>query len=153
MRIHFICTGNIYRSRMAEAYCNSRGVPGIQVFSSGTAAGVNGDAPISPHAVDVLNKYGLISFAAKVWQPTTATLVKGSDVLILMESEHHRYCANWIEPARQRVEVWGIEDLGPISQKEIPEEVERTFKNIRQRTDALLSSLSLSDASSVLKKT
>jgi len=26
MIIHFVCTGNIYRSRLAEAYCKSKGV-------------------------------------------------------------------------------------------------------------------------------
>ena len=152
MRIHFVCTGNVYRSRLAEAYCISRCVPGIHVSSSGIAAGANGDAPISPYAVDELNKYGLLSHAAKSWQPTTAALVKMSDVLILMESEHHRFCANWIEPARQRVEVWEIEDIiGPCSPKAIAETVERTFKTIRHRTDALLGSLVVSDAKSDLR--
>lgn len=147
MRIHFVCTGNVYRSRLAEAYCISRAVPGIRVFSSGIAAGVNGDASISPYAIEVLNRYGLLSSAAKSWQQTTAALVKMSDVLILMESEHRRFCANWIELPRQRVEVWGIEDIGPsTTQKEIAETVEQTFKTIRQRTDALLSNLGLSDA-------
>jgi len=141
MRIHFVCTGNIYRSRLAEAYCKSRCVPGTHVFSSGIAAGRNGDAPISPYAADVLNQYGLLSFAAKGWQPTTAALVRMSDVLILMESEHRLFCQDWIEPARQRVEVWGIEDVGPIHPKEIPGEVEQTFKIIRRRTDELLSGL------------
>jgi protein-tyrosine-phosphatase len=146
MRIHFVCTGNIYRSRLAEAYCISRCASGIHVFSSGIAAGVSEDAPISPYAADVLTKHGLISFAAKQWQPTTPALVKMSDALILMESEHHQFCANWIELARQRVEVWGIEDIGPIAQEEIPEKVDRTFKIIRQRTDTLLCTLGLSDA-------
>jgi hypothetical protein len=31
MTIHFICTGNIYRSRLAEMYCASKGVPGLFV--------------------------------------------------------------------------------------------------------------------------
>jgi hypothetical protein len=30
LTIHFICTGNMYRSRLAEAYCASRHVPGVQ---------------------------------------------------------------------------------------------------------------------------
>ena len=35
MTIHFICTGNIYRSRLAEAYCASKRVAGLCVLSSG----------------------------------------------------------------------------------------------------------------------
>ena len=127
MTIHFICTGNVYRSRLAEAYCASMCAPGIQVFSGGIGAGLNGDAPISPYAADVLAKYGLDSYAASGWQRTTAALVQASDVLVFMESEHCSFCENWIEPARQRVEVWEIEDVGPVDAAEIANKVDRTF--------------------------
>ena len=146
MKIHFVCTGNIYRSRLAEAYCASRCGPGIEVFSSGIGAGLNGDAPISPYAADVLTKYGLDSYAARRWQRTTAALVQASDVLVFMESGHHHFCSNWIEPTRHRVEVWEIEDVGPLD-AEIASKVERTFGIIRQRTDALLIALDLCDVS------
>jgi protein-tyrosine-phosphatase len=139
--IHFVCTGNLYRSRLAEAYCVSRGRTGIRVSSSGIAAGANGSDRISPWAADVLAKHGLQSCAAVTWQRTTEALVRASDVLVFMESEHRRYCESWIEPARQRIEVWEIEDIGPIAVEAIPEKAERTFALIRQRTDALLSDL------------
>jgi protein-tyrosine-phosphatase len=143
MTIHFVCTGNIYRSRLAEAYFASRCARGARVFSSGIAAGANGNAPISPFAANELAKYGLTSFAAGSWQQTTEALVNACDVLVFMESEHYRFCENWINPARQRIEVWGIKDIGPIAAEAIPEEVGQTFMFIRQRTDVLLSSLGL----------
>jgi protein-tyrosine-phosphatase len=141
--IHFICTGNIYRSRLAEAYCVSRCARGARVFSSGISAGANGDAPISPWAADVLTRYELHSFAAASWQRTTESLVAASDVLVFMESVHYGFCESWIQPARQRIEVWEIEDVGPIPAEAIPAKAERTFGLIRQRTDALLSVLGL----------
>ncbi len=141
MRIHFVCTGNIYRSRLAEAYCNSRGVSGIRVFSSGTRAGLEEDVPISPYAADVLARYGLDRYAAAHWQRTSADLVRASDVLVFMESEHHQFCENWIDAMRQRIEVWEIEDVGPIDAAKIPNKVERTFAIIRQRIDTLLTVL------------
>jgi protein-tyrosine-phosphatase len=143
MRIHFICTGNIYRSRLAEAYCTYRCSPGIHVFSSGIAAGKNGDALISPYAAEVLNQFDLGPFASAKWQRTTEELVRASDVLVFMESEHRRFCKDWIEPARQRVEVWEVEDIGPIPEAEIAEKVQETFEVIRQRTDTLLAALGL----------
>jgi protein-tyrosine-phosphatase len=141
MRIHFVCTGNIYRSRLAEAYCNSRAVPGIHVSSSGIRAGVEDIVPISPYAADVLTKYGISHHAAAFWQRTSAELVRESDVLVFMESEHHDFCENWVETRRQRIEVWGIEDVGPIAPAEIRIKVERTFGVIRQRIDTLLTAL------------
>jgi len=145
MRIHFVCTGNIYRSRLAEAYCNSRGVPGIEVFSSGVRAGLEEDVLISPYAADVLTRYGLNRYAAARWQRTSPELVRASDVLVFMESEHHRFCEKWIEAMRQRIEVWEIEDVGPVDAVEIPNKVERTFAIIRQRIDTLLAVLCPSD--------
>jgi protein-tyrosine-phosphatase len=141
--IHFICTGNIYRSRLAEAYCASKGIPGLRVVSSGIAAGRDGIAPISPYAADALARCHLSSYAADHWQRTTASLVQASDVLVFMELEHHRFCVNWVEPARQRIEVWGIEDIGPLEAAKIPAKVERTFQLIRQRTDLLLNVLGM----------
>jgi protein-tyrosine-phosphatase len=146
MRIHFVCTGNIYRSRLAEAYCASKSIPGVHVSSSGIAAGRNEIIPISPYAAEVLNRFGLDSWAAKRWQRTTAALVQTSDVLVFMEAEHHRFCESWIDPARQRIEIWDIEDLGPIPAVAIPEKVELTFRMIRQRADTLLASLECSNA-------
>jgi len=149
MRIHFICTGNIYRSRLAEAYCASRCVSGTQVLSSGIGAGLNGDVLISPYAAHVLAKYGLGSYAAARWQRTTAALVHVSDVLVFMESEHRQFCEEWIEPWRQRVEIWSIEDVGPVGAMEIANKVEHTFGIIRQRTDTLLTALGVGSSDRV----
>lgn len=144
MRIHFICTGNLYRSRLAEAYCNSRCLPGTHVSSSGIKAGADGDIPISPYAADVLARYDLHNYAAAHWQRSSAALIQASDVLVFMESEHHRFCEAWIEGARQRIEVWEVEDVGPIHASQIPNKVERTFATIRERVDTLLTDLARS---------
>ncbi|HEX3986740.1 MAG TPA: hypothetical protein VHX13_09050 [Acidobacteriaceae bacterium] len=141
MRIHFVCTGNVYRSRLAEAWCASRRVPGIEVSSSGIAAGRESPDPISPWAAAALAGMGVERFAANHWQKTTRSLVEASEVLVFMESEHRLFCRDWIEPGRQRIEVWAIEDIGPIPAEQIPDKVERTFALIRERTDALLESL------------
>jgi protein-tyrosine-phosphatase len=136
-----VCTGNIYRSRMAEAYCLSKGIPGIRATSSGIAAGRDGNAAISPLAADILGRNGLASYAAANWQRTTEALIRASDVLVFLESEHRQFCEAWIERGRHRVEVWEIEDIGPMDIGKIPEKVERTFAMIRERTDALLNNL------------
>ena len=145
--IQFVCTGNVYRSRLAEAYCASKCVPGVRVISSGIGAGLNGDAPISPYAAAVLAEYGLDRHAAARWQPTTSALVQASDVLVFMEDEHRRFCEKWLDPTRQSIAVWKIEDVGPMDVAEIPNEVQRTFRIIRQRTDELLTALGLAKPS------
>ena len=99
---------------------------------------MNGLAAISPYAADILARYGLSDYAAAHWQKTTPELVQASDVLVCMESIHHRFCAKWVEDGPRRIEVWEIEDIGPIATSQIADEVERTFALIRRRTDSLL---------------
>lgn len=141
MTIHFICTGNIYRSRLAEAYCASRGVPGLRVFSSGTGTALNGGVPIARYAAQVLKKRGLEGFGAPSWQPTTKALVEASDVLVFMETEHYQFCERWIEPARQKVEIWEIADVDAAQAAPMTQQAEETFERIKQRTDALLAAM------------
>lgn len=148
VRIHFICTGNLYRSRLAEAYCASRRIPGLHVSSSGIAAGATGDAAISPHAADILAHHDLGPYAAERWQRTTQALVQASDIIVFMESGHRHFCADWIDPARQRIEVWEIEDIGPADLARISEKVKLTFERIRHHTDTLLASLGLGNVAS-----
>jgi len=141
MTIHFICTGNIYRSRLAQAYCASRGVPGIRVVSSGTGTALNGGVPIASYAARMLRTHGLEPFAAPAFAQTTAELVGSSDVLVFMESEHCEFCRDWIDPLRQRIEIWHIPDIGAVGPDEIMPKVEATFAKIREQTDRLLATL------------
>ena len=140
LTIHFICTGNIYRSRLAEAYCASRSVPGLHVFSSGIGTAMNG-VTIAPYAAQLLSQWSLEAFAAPSWQQTTSVLVQASDVLVFMEQEHYRFCEDWIDPIRQRFEIWDISDIGELDAARTKNEVEQTFAMIRQRTDVLLRTL------------
>jgi protein-tyrosine-phosphatase len=144
MTIHFICTGNIYRSRLAEAYCAFKGVPGLSVSSSGIGTKLNRGIPIASYAVRVLSERGLEHFAASSWQQTTAALVRASDVLVFMEREHYSFCEDWLDPVRQWVEIWDIPDVRQVDAAQIMTEVEQTFAMIRQRTDMLLTALRLS---------
>jgi len=141
MTVHFVCTGNIYRSRLAEAYCASRCRPALSVFSSGIGAGLNNGVRITPYASRLLKERGLESFAAVSRQQTTAGLVHASDVLIFMEQEHFRFCEDWIDSGRQTVEIWNIADIRQKDAAAISIEVEQTFAAIQQRTDCLLTSL------------
>jgi hypothetical protein len=96
---------------------------------------------IAPYAAQVLRQWSLEGFAAASWQQTTRLLVQASDVLVFMEREHYRFCEDWIDPIRQRFEIWDISDVGELDAARITNEVAQTFAMIRQRTDVLLRTL------------
>jgi len=139
MIIHFICTGNMYRSRIAEACCASKCLKGLQVRSSGIGTAFNGGGAISPYAAQVLHEYGIERFASPLWKQTTAASVRDSDVLIFMEPQHEQFCRAWIDYARHLVEVWNIPDVGPgKSREDCNIEARRIFSEICVRLDIVL---------------
>jgi hypothetical protein len=113
------------------------------VSSSGVAAALNGSVPIASYATRILAERGLERFAAPSWQQTTAGLVRASDVQVFLERGHYRFCEPWIDPNRQAVEIWDIQDVRPADAAGIMRQVEQTFELIRQRTDKLLATLGL----------
>jgi protein-tyrosine-phosphatase len=143
MTVHFICTGNIYRSRLAEAYCASKGVPGLRVLSSGIATRLNQGIPIAAYAERVLHQQRLQRFVTRSWRQTTAELIRASDVVVFMEREHYRFCMAWLDPVRQAIEIWDIPDVSQVDPAERQQEAEQTFRLIRRRTDTMLAALSL----------
>jgi protein-tyrosine-phosphatase len=143
MTIHFICTGNIYRSRLAEAYCASKGVPGLRVLSSGIATGLNQGIPIASYAERVLHQHHLQRFATRSWRQTTAELIQASDVVVFMEREQYHFCMAWLDLGRQAIEIWDIPDVSQVSPAERQQEAEQTFRLIRRRTDTMLAALRL----------
>lgn len=144
MTIHFVCTGNIYRSRLAEAYWASRCVPGLRVSSSGIGTILNRGVTIAPYAARMVEEHGLERFVAPTFRQTTPELVRASDVLVFMEREHHRVCEGWIDHSQQTVEVWEIADVGPVDVACMMTTVRRTFALIAQKTDTLLITLGAS---------
>jgi protein-tyrosine-phosphatase len=137
MTLHFICTGNIYRSRLAQAYIRSKSIPGLSVISSGTHTSWNGGMSIAPYATEMLRSHGLEAHASPSFQQTTKVLIEGSDILVFMEREHHHFCKGWLDRRRQKIAIWNVPDIGPPP-PEIMVQVKRTFGIIRERADELL---------------
>ena len=60
IKIHFICTHNTFRSRVAEAYLNSKRLEDVKVSSSGVDATGNYDGAVSWFAQRLLIRQSLI---------------------------------------------------------------------------------------------
>ena len=152
MHIHFVCRGNAYRSRLAEAYLRSKQLQSVMVSSSGIeAAGhahtVNG--PITWVAQRILQRNGLVPFMSFHPTQTTHELLKSADLVIFMEEAHEMFAREQLGYTGKRFQVWHISDIVP-GELDVPPDAldaaiirvsEATFTQIKKNIDILIVTL------------
>lgn len=140
MIVHFVCLGNVYRSRLAEAYLNSKKLVNVKVISSGMNASENGNRPISWLTQRLFEVYKLVPFEKPLWTKTSKQLLDSADFTIFFDKEYYQDCVKQFNFHSKLFEVWKIEDLdGNI--KDHMEKIrvtEETFNTIRQKVDDLI---------------
>jgi protein-tyrosine-phosphatase len=116
MHIHFVCSGNSYRSRLAEAYLKSKlSDKEIAVSSSGTEAEKHkfGNGPICWYAMRLMKRKKLISYMSWKERQTSKEILKDVDLLICMRQSHLDFCQNELGYIG-KFEVWEIPDLNEV---------------------------------------
>jgi protein-tyrosine-phosphatase len=143
MKLHFVCSGNSFRSRLAEAYLNSKKIPSLEVSSSGIQAKRNLNGPIAWYAMRIIKYNGLVSFMSNFWQQTTGEMIRESHTVIFMKKMHYDFCRDFITPG-QKYEIWDIEDVDNI-------EIEKESGNIKQSEKIFAKIKEGADSLSVIK--
>ncbi|NQY80510.1 MAG: hypothetical protein HRT47_09380 [Candidatus Caenarcaniphilales bacterium] len=91
MKILFICTGNVFRSMIAEKclkdYLRREGINGVEVDSAGTAPIVQN---LLTEVVDRLDFYQIESNSHQ-YKKVTEKLLKENDFVIPMSTDHQEY--------------------------------------------------------------
>lgn len=140
-RVLFICTGNYYRSRFAEAvfnhYATAHKVP-AKAFSRGLATWLIGesDGTISRNTVAELKRLdiNLTHTGEKPVQLSEADLI-GSDVIIaLKETEHRPMMIKQFPAWSDKIVYWEVHDIDFASPTQALPQIE---KKVRQLIDTL----------------
>ena len=155
MHIHFVCTGNGYRSRLAEAYLKSKLTKGkIKVSSSGIAANESrfDNGPICWYAMKLIQKVKVIPYMSWKGNQTTKEILKNVDLLICMNNTHLEFCKKNFGFIKQ-YDVWDIPDLDEMKGY-IPSDIpgietdinhikltEKAFEVIMKKVDKLLAKI------------
>lgn len=141
MKIHFVCVGNTFRSRLAEAYLNSLQIKGIEVSSSGVRANTNENGNIAWDTKVILENHGILNFASENWVQTSSEVIEDKDLVIFMEQMQYDFCAN-LHAKIPNFEIWNIQDIDNRENQQIVlEQAEKIFLHIKNLVDDLVKRL------------
>lgn len=140
MVVHFVCLGNVYRSRLAEAYLNSKNLTDVEVISSGIDAANNGNKPISWLTQRLFEIYKLIPFQKPNWTQTTKKLLDSANLTIFFDKKYYQYCVDKLKFHSNNFEIWKIADLDGSIQDHAEKirVTEEAFKIIQQKVNNLI---------------
>jgi protein-tyrosine phosphatase len=115
-RVLFVCTGNFYRSRFAEAVFNftaeKRGMV-WRAFSRGLAIHIAPEGPLSEDAIRGLAERGICQdHTAPCKAPATEADFAGASVIVAMHELEHRPLLHEKFPAwEDRTRYWHVPDV------------------------------------------
>lgn len=114
--VHFICRGNVYRSRLAEAYAVSflKEKNLAAVSSSGIEAelALNGD--VDRETVRLLKQEKIHGHLAPKWHQTTQNDIDDNDLIVFMSQSLYEDAAELFNIPANKVSVWDIRDIDGI---------------------------------------
>jgi protein-tyrosine-phosphatase len=152
VKIHFICSGNLYRSRLAETYLKSLNIPNFTVSSSGLEADKHrpNNGPISWYALRIIVKSGIGGYMSLLSTQTQTSHIRENDIVILMHQDNYGQYQQQFPSDPDNFEIWDIPDLhhlGITHTSDIQDEnyiirlTEETFEKIKMRVDDLVKKL------------
>ncbi len=136
-RVLFVCTGNFYRSRFAEAVFNEHPPPGWTAFSRGLDTSTPRTTPVSPLVSAELRRRRIdVARAGAAPQPLTQRDLDEADLVVLMNGPEHAPALRRQFPgfSFDKVRTWAVPDVPKLAAAE-------AFKAMWRMTTALVAEL------------
>jgi protein-tyrosine-phosphatase len=124
--IHFVCRGNVYRSRLAEAYAVSLLAKNgsMVVSSSGIEADKALSGDVDPETVRLLKLDALSHHLSPTWHHTTQEDIDKNDIIVFMSKSLFAQANKQFKIPAEKARIWGVPDIDgiyPIIKKSVEE--------------------------------
>jgi protein-tyrosine phosphatase len=106
LKVIFVCSGNSYRSPVAEALLKKYAAAGVEADSAGTSP-IN---YISVHAQEFLEKEGAAQFLKESPEGIDSKRLQDYDLIVAMELKNEFSVLRRCPECAGRVEVWNVDD-------------------------------------------
>ena len=128
MRVLFVCTGNSFRSPVAEALLKKIRRD-IEVRSAGTEPA----SDIAPNARDLLKEENALRYVKERPEALNEKMVNEADLIVVMKEKHRQEIARRYPHARDKIRVWDVNDpifLPPGHDRRIMEIIKSKVKEL-----------------------
>ena len=133
MKVLFVCSGNSYRSPVAEALLRKYAPEGVEVSS----AGISPISWISEHARQFLEKENASKYLKMHPEGLEMRRPADYDLIVAMEMKHKFSILQRCPKCADRIEVWNIDDPYDTSS----EYEEAVYRNIKTKVKELAARL------------
>jgi protein-tyrosine phosphatase len=142
-KILFLCSGNYYRSRLAEElfnYIANVDLLNWEADSAGLAKNITelrNPGPISKHAVEFLEKYN-VPIIGKNRFPKSLdpkTISKYEIIIALDKDEHEPMVLEWFGKIPDNFEFWDVKDVGFENPETATQRILEKVKILMQRLE------------------
>ena len=127
--IHFVCRGNVYRSRMAEAYIRSISNGKLTASSSGVQAYLALNGNVDPEAVKYLKAEKMDQHLSANWHQITQEDIDNNDTIVFMSQTVYDEAKKTLKIPKSKTVIWNIPDIDGV------------FSAIKVRVDELIKSI------------
>lgn len=129
--VHFVCRGNVFRSRLAREYLTKHNQKNIKVISSGISANQDLFGSISHHAKALMRNHGLVD-RQKRWVQTTQSNLDKSTIVIFMSKTILADANQMFDLSNVKYLVWDIADIKHNTPETHLQESEKIYQKIIQ---------------------
>src|SRR5688500_6660253 len=111
-KIHFVCRGNIYRSRLAEAIVLNLRNPKVVVSSSGISIEDNPGITIAPYAAYAAGHYKVDDVLVRNKTQTSNSELRSADIIVFLSEDVYEDAKKLYHLNSDKCVIWNVQDMG-----------------------------------------